>query len=361
MAATSIRLSESFFKDLPIQLKVGKQGKIFHVHPGVFMPFTSSAIYVRVYGSWKDRSEEVLDLTEFDEHTIVCFLSYVYARDYCPFPAAPDSNLEIEEQAKKFNLKTTGKESFNKGLLDGEGMFSVFLDLAHITKILRNLNPIETIPDHPAIDGLNTRPLTPIEDLMIPERPATIQSATNPLGLAGGHDELLAIEILTHAKVYCFARVYLLTELEAFALNRLAKTLAILQNKQISMSPQLMEAIRLIYSKTPNSSQNHARNLLSQFVALKFTALLGDQLCMLMSEGGSFAVEVSYKLGRRLLVSPLEDQVEKLHLKVSDLESEVSGMEKDLNQSREEVRGWEQWDQNLPSKRQRWPGRYYDI
>ncbi|KAI3110834.1 hypothetical protein CBS147330_9925 [Penicillium roqueforti] len=205
MAATSIRLSESFFKDLPIQLKVGKQGKIFHVHPGVFVPFTSSAIYARVYGSWKDRSEEVLDLTEFDEHTIVCFLSYVYARDYCPFPAAPDSNLEIEEQIKKFNLKTTGKESFNKGLLDGEGMFSVFLDPAHIAKTLRNLNPIETISDHPAIDGLNTRPLTPIEEFMIPEQPATIQSATNPLGLAGGHDELLAIEILTHAKVYCFA------------------------------------------------------------------------------------------------------------------------------------------------------------
>ncbi|KGO75964.1 hypothetical protein PITC_073400 [Penicillium italicum] len=339
MAATSTRLSESFFEDLPIQLKVGKQGNIFHVHPRVFMPFTSSAIYARVYGSWKERGEEALDLTEFDEHTIVCFLSYVYARDYCPFPAAPDSNLEIEEQIKKFNLKTSGKKSHNEGLLDGE----------------------ETISDHPATDGLKTRPLTPIEDFMILEQFSMLQSATKTLGLAEGRDELLAIEILTHAKVYCFAHVYLLTELEVFALNRLAKALVILQNKQISMSPQLVEAIRLIYSKTPDSSQNHARNLLSQFVALKFTALLGDQLCMLMSEGGCFAVEVSYKLGRRLLVNPLEDQIEQLHLKVSALESECSGMEKDLKQSREEVRGWEQWDQNLPSKRQRWPGRYYDI
>ena len=107
--------------------------------------------------SWKDRIEEALDLTEFVEHAIVCFLSYVYARDYCPLPAASDSNLEIEEQIKKFNLKSSGQESFNKGLLDGEGKFSLFLDPTHIVKISRNLNPIETISDHPAIDGLNTR------------------------------------------------------------------------------------------------------------------------------------------------------------------------------------------------------------
>lgn len=324
------------------------------------MPFTSSAIYARVYGSWKERGEDTIDLTEFDEHTIVCFLSYVYARDYCPFPAAPDSNLEIDEQIKKFNLKPSGKKSHNERLLDGEGMFQLSLDPTHRQNLTQS-ELIENISDHPATDGLNTRPLTPIEDFMILEQFPMLQSATNTLGPASGHDELLAIEILTHAKVYCFAHVYLLTELEAFALNRLAKALVNLQNKQISMSPQLMETIRLIYSKTPDSSQNHARNLLSQFVALKFTALLGDQLCMLMSEGGCFAVEVSHKLGRRLLVNPLEDQIEQLHLKVTALESECSGMEKDLNQSREEVRGWEQWDQNLPSKRQRWPGRYYDV
>jgi hypothetical protein len=144
-------------------------------------------------------------------------------------------------------------------------------------------------------------------------------------------------------------------------LNHLARVLSMLQNKQINMSSHLIEAIRLIYSKTPDSHPNHARNLLSQFVALKFTALLGDRLGILMSEGGCFAVDVSHKLGRRLLVNPLEDQIEQLHLKVSALESECSEMEKDLNRSKEEVREWEQWDKNLPSKRQRWPGRYYDL
>lgn len=203
--------------------------------------------------------------------------------------------------------------------------------------------------------------MTPIEDLILPEKPAIFQSATNKPSVVGDQNELLALEILTHAKVYCFAHVYLLVELETCALYHIARVLAMLQNKQISMSSHLTEAIRLIYAKTPDSPPNHARNLLSQFVALKFTALLGDRLAMLMSEGGHFAVDVSYKLGRRLLVNPLEDQIEQLHLKVSALESECSGMEKELNQSKEEVEGWEQWDKKLPSKRQRWPGRYYDI
>jgi hypothetical protein len=78
------------------------------------MPFTSSAIYARLYGSWKDRGEEALDLTEFDEHTSVCFLSYVYARDYCPFPAALEPNLELEEQIKKTTLKNSEKSIQNE-------------------------------------------------------------------------------------------------------------------------------------------------------------------------------------------------------------------------------------------------------
>lgn len=76
--------------------------------------------------------------------------------------------------------------------------------------------------------------------------------------------------------------------MEGFALSRLAQVLAILQHKHLGMSPQLAEAIQLIYSKTPNRSYNSARNLLSQFVAPRFPTLLGDHLDTLMAEGGDF-------------------------------------------------------------------------
>lgn len=92
--------------------------------------------------------------------------------DYFPFPAALESNLELEEEIEKVNLKTSEIKSRNDGLLNGEGMFSCFPNPTHIDKNSRNLNPIETISDDPATDGLTTRPLTPIEDFIISEQPA---------------------------------------------------------------------------------------------------------------------------------------------------------------------------------------------
>ncbi|QKX60773.1 uncharacterized protein TRUGW13939_07919 [Talaromyces rugulosus] len=333
MTSQSITSPESFFRDLPIQLKAGSTGKIFYVHPGVFVPFSSSAIYARVYGPWKDQSDEALDLTEFEEHTIECFLNYAYARDYCPFPTSPKSSTELQKIAEEAKHDTSEEKE-------------TCID--------------ETITSDLGTDGLTTRPLTPIEDFVISELPLASQAVISTKGLNDNPDELLTIEVLTHARVYCFAHVYLLSDLEKFALNRLVKVLTILQHRQISMLPRLAEAIRLIYSKTPSAGADPARNLLSQFAALKFTSLLGEQFDKLMSEGGDFAVDVSYKLARKLLISPLEDKIEQLTLKVTALESECSGLEKDLNQSREEVRAWETWNQNLPSKRRRQLGEYFD-
>lgn len=72
-------------------------------------------------------------------------------------------------------------------------------------------------------------------------------------------------------------------------------------------------------------------------------------------------MDVSHKLARKLLANPLEEKIDELSQKVSALESECSGMEKDLNSSREEVNGWERWNNNLPSRRQRWRGRYDNL
>jgi hypothetical protein len=136
----------------------------------------------------------------------LCFLSYVYTGDYHPFPPAPEPGLELAEQIKTVDLKSTVQ---NDRVLDGEGLFSLLFNSTNITKISRILNPLDTTSDDPAAGGLYTRPLTPIEDLMLPEKPAMFQSATKKPGLVEDHNELLALEILTHSKVYCFAHVYL--------------------------------------------------------------------------------------------------------------------------------------------------------
>lgn len=85
------------------------------------MPFYSSAIYARVYGIWKETSNEVVGLTEFDEHTIGCALSYFYALDYCAFPVASMSDLELDHDTKNEDFEVSEKGVHNDCLADGTG------------------------------------------------------------------------------------------------------------------------------------------------------------------------------------------------------------------------------------------------
>lgn len=92
---------------------------------------------------------------------------------------------------------------------------------------------------------------------------------------------------------------------------------------KVGKQGKILHVHPIIYSKTPDSSQNHTRNLLSLYIALKFTALLGDQLCIFMLEGGSFAREISYKLRRRLY--PIGGRVVKLTVSVLRLRPLTKG------------------------------------
>ena len=215
----------------------------------------------------------------------------------------------------------------------------------------------------PLADDFVPRPLTPIQDLIESSPPATAQcSVTKSHDFVENCYQFLAMEVLVHAKVYSFAHKYLIPDLEAFATHRLAQVLIILEHKQVEMLPQLAEAIQVIYSTTPSNSQNPARNLLSQFTALKFTALLGDCLDQLMAEGGEFTVDVSHKLAQKLLASPLEEKIEELKTRVSALEVERSGMEKDMDSLREDINGWESWNNRLPHSRRRpWPYQGFSL
>lgn len=176
------------------------------------------------------------------------------------------------------------------------------------------------MPDGFTEDDAANRPLTPIENLIKPITRAVLSAATARTP-SPTKDLLqsLATEALTHAKIHNFAHVYRVLELEDFALHRLTKVLITLQDKEVEMLPQLAEAIRDIYCKTPTDCNNPAANLMSHFVATGFNWLIGDHLYALMAEGGDFAKDVSYKLARRLSANPLNVKVEELNRGISAL------------------------------------------
>jgi hypothetical protein len=96
-------------------------------------------------------------------------------------------------------------------------------------------------------------------------------------------------------------------ELEDFALQRLAQALGLAGKvdkiKMQELFPQLADAIRVVYYGTMDAekSQDRARKLLSQFVALEYSALSGQHLNALLAEGGEFAIDVPREISRRVV------------------------------------------------------------
>lgn len=191
-------------------------------------------------------------------------------------------------------------------------------------------------PSHFAV-----RPLTPIEGIVDLNSCPTLHSITAQHQGRDKSGQSLALEALTHAKVYSFAHKYLMSELEQFATCRLAQTLVMLQHLKIKMSQPLADAIRLIYSITPSDAQNPARRLLSQFVAAGLPALSDGHLDVLLLQGGDFAVEMSHRLGRKIV---------ELESRFSAQELAHSGTREGLISCRQSVSGWESWNSCLPSK-----------
>ncbi|KAJ5247358.1 hypothetical protein N7468_002341 [Penicillium chermesinum] len=271
----------------PTRLKVGKEDKCYYVHPGVF---ASSALCPQILDSWKGAGDDTIDLTEYEEETVECALSYLYTRDYSLPQVTPELDKVSEAEAGVDDSQSTGSD-----LPEGE---------------YTNENESHTAES----DGVDARALTPIEDMF-----DLNSSAIPEVGDEDG--QLLATEALAHAKIFSFAHKYLMSDLEDFALHRLAQTLCILQQLEIGLSPALAEAIQLVYHITPSDAQIPARKLLSQFVALELSTLLSEHLDMLVLQGGDFSLDVLHKLGRR--IDDLESENSALEEKCSELEGKL--------------------------------------
>lgn len=205
------------------------------------------------------------------------------------------------------------------------------------------------------------RPLTPLSRcLQAGLPPKTIKTAAGSFtDLSNACDEHLGNIALMHAKVYCFAHHILFSKLENLALQRLTQLLLQCDTPTGPFFLRLTDAIGLIYDSTPPLKINNpARELLSQYVALKYTTLSEESLRTLIAEGGDFMIDLTRKLARRILFSGtstqlLEDHIDKLELDVHRLEQDAQEQAFLLRRAEEEIREWESWNRGISGKRRK--------
>ncbi|KAJ5247396.1 hypothetical protein N7468_002379 [Penicillium chermesinum] len=318
--------------DPPIKITVGK-GSTYYVHPGAFAPYTSSALHAQIHGSWKDTFAKTLDWSDFDEQTIECVLQFLYTGDYDTLRAASEPNGE-QQTTFQLNSKKGGSEAKPRS-------WSATLTDAPASTVRPPAKKTTPSPNE-AIDG----PVSALKNGL----KTRLESSQSEEPHAS---EATVAEIAAHAKVYAFAHRFLFSELEEHALHRLSQGLVSIQNKKVSFYPHIAEAIDIIYAETPSFSNNPARKLMTQFVAMGYTSLEGEDLDILIEEDSDFAVDLSHALARALYQeNPLQD-------KVTAMERQMREMEAKMKALTAEVNGWEKWDSRLPLNERRWPASYY--
>ncbi|KAJ5348625.1 uncharacterized protein N7506_001878 [Penicillium brevicompactum] len=329
---TNFHQFPSTFKDCPIQVIVGPQKTVYYVHPAVLSSCGSPVLKARVNDQWiKNGTSGAIDWTEFDEETVKCALSYLYIEDY----DVRDRGFvgeQFEERNDEDQMAQAASLSTNAG---------------------------SSMPDSKTLnEALSERPLTPLSRCLQAGLPAeTIQTAAAAfMKEPSACDEGLGDIALMHAKVYCFAHQFLFSRLENMALQRLTQLLLKCGTPTDPFFLGLSDAIRLIYGATPKSKPNNpARELLSQYVALKYTTLSEESMRALIAEGGDFMVDVTCKLARRISTSgtstqSLECLIDELEMNVFRLEQHTENQACLLKRAEEEILEWESWNRGISAK-----------
>ncbi|KGO38344.1 hypothetical protein PEX1_069000 [Penicillium expansum] len=327
--------SKSIFAKPPVKIVVGSDERVYYVHRGTLE--VHPAFEARLKTS-TDEYEEAIDWSGFDEQTIDCVLSFLYTGGY---------------QAPQVTSVTVGEDEAGAGeeapAQDGEEgeeqEQEVVVDEAEDADEENESSIASDSPPTQAMSecDLNDRPLTPLEycdgvtlatEHVLAQKAPDQGQEEEPEQETEGNT---APEIYLHAKVYSFARQLDFAKLEQFALNHLAQVLVALEQTDKVLFPYLADAIRLIYTTT--SAIDDARNLLSQFVALRYTTLVGEDLDELITDGGEFVVDLSHKLARKLATIELAfKRVEYLTQRNDELRAESVEKDKELKTLREEVR-----------------------
>ncbi|KGO65948.1 Alpha-mannosyltransferase [Penicillium italicum] len=373
MSSDEKTASKSIFAKPPVKIVVSSDERVYYVHRGTLE--VHKAFDTRLKES-TDEYEEAIDWSRFDEQTIDCVLSFLYTAGYqAPQPtsvAVEEDEADAGEEAPAQD----GEEGEQEQVVVDEADEENDTKIKHI-KIepnsppdsprsqaswprspspsfpprTRSPSPVpepSIAPNSPPTQAmsdcdLNDRPLTPLEycdGVTLATERASGQKVEDqdqeeePQQETEGNS---APEIYLHAKVYSFARQLDFAKLEQFALNRLTEVLVALEQTDKVLFPYLVDAIRLVYKTT--SAVDDARNLLSQFVALRYTTLVGEDLDELLTEGGEFVVDLSHKLARKLTaIEMVLKRDENLAQRNEELRAESAEKDEELKTLREEVR-----------------------
>ncbi|KAJ5932933.1 hypothetical protein N7516_007422 [Penicillium verrucosum] len=374
MSSDSKTPSRSIFAKRPVKVVVGSDERVYYVHRGTLE--VHPAFDARLKAS-TDEYEEAIDWSGFDEQTIDCVLNFLYTAGYeapqATSVAVEGYEADAEEEAPAQDGEGEGEEEQEQEVVDEAEEANEENEPTsppdspqsepswpHSPSPMsparaRSLSPIaesSIAPDSPPSEALseldlNNRPLTPLEycdGVTLATEQASTQKVTDHEKKDQDEEEPgqetegnKPAEIYLHAKVYSFARQLEFEKLEQFALNRLAQVLVALEQGNKDLFPYLVDAIRLIYKTT--SAVDDARNLLSQFVALRYTTLVGEDLDELITEGGEFVVDLSHKLARKLTsIAVAFKRVEYVTQRNEELKAESAEKDKELKTLREEVR-----------------------
>ncbi|RAK98723.1 uncharacterized protein BO80DRAFT_503765 [Aspergillus ibericus CBS 121593] len=320
----SHNLNGRLFAETPLSIRVGSNKKLYYVHPKALSSSSSSALHARVTGPWMNCGDGEIDWTDFDEQTIDCVLNFLYTGDY----QAGRITQRPGEQSQQRATEESEEIEKDKEIHASRQQLKEY-ELAY-RSIHEPLSPIESCLDYHL----------PFEDS--PVKAVTLCQETLY--------EDIPNELLLHAKVYLFAHRYLLDDLADLSLRYLQQALINLPKKQPDFPQQLADAVCLIYTETATSElqENPGRKLLSQFVALKYTGLYNDRLEKLLAEGGPFTIDVSRKLARRLMSSPLEERIQELSNSNESLRAELADKDRETKALTRELHNRAVWNNNLP-------------
>ncbi len=136
---------------------------------------------------------------------------------------------------------------------------------------------------------------------------------------------------MIYSRIYTFARVHFITELEIFILQRLTQVLLLLDISHAYVISNVVQLIRYVYDCDKlDDSEKLIKKLITQFAAINFTDLKGDDFEILFNKDGAFIVDLIKKISRRLFSSAtcsglLERQIKDLKKENNTLNEMIVG------------------------------------
>ena len=308
------------FTGLIFEILVGSEKTRFVAHASVLEK--SDKLKALTCGKWKDSSQRVIVLEDWEPETVGRFLEWLYTGDYeTPFPveASPSEAENLESHVSEKSMPS------NEDTEDVLELCSP-VKLENVSRTQRVLKPLQDINYNRA----DPKP-TPshAEAFTRWEASFTLWTPTPKKPLSGG----LNFEgtLLAHAKLYSLADYMLLPVLQAQVFQRLKSVLLFIHTSYLRSQGfnlpadhqpvilNIITLIRYVYANTVRlvSEEEPLRELISTFVAFNYDKFKDDEgvVRKFMGQGGDFQEDLHDKMQMKVLDMDTELRLMKMELK----------------------------------------------